>query len=95
MSEALAVASGVRLMAWEGETEKGFRETFVEHIERIKGEGQSFFVGPEGGFEPREVEEARAAGVVPVSLGRRILRGETAGLAMAAAVMYQLGELGK
>ena len=95
LGEALAEATGVRLMAWEGETEEGFRETLLEHIERIKEDGLSFFVGPEGGFDPEEVEEARIAGVVPVSLGRRVLRGETAGLAMAAAVMYQVGELGR
>ena len=52
-------------------------------------------MGPEGGFDPEEVEEARSAGVVPVSLGQRVLRGETAGLVMAAAVMYQVGELGR
>ncbi|MBI4281895.1 MAG: 16S rRNA (uracil(1498)-N(3))-methyltransferase [Chloroflexi bacterium] len=95
LREALAAAQGVRLMAWEGEREMGFRETLVEHMERIKVEGLSLFVGPEGGFEPEEVEEARSAGVTPVSLGRRILRGETAGLAMAAAVMFQVGELGR
>ena len=38
------------------------------------------FIGPEGGFEETEVEEARAAGFYPVSLGKRILRTETAGL---------------
>jgi 16S rRNA (uracil1498-N3)-methyltransferase len=95
LSEALTHAPGVRLMAWEEETERGFRETLVEHMERIKGEGLSFLVGPEGGFAPGEVQEARDAGVMPVSLGRRTLRGETAGLAMAAAVMYQVGELGR
>jgi 16S rRNA (uracil1498-N3)-methyltransferase len=95
LSEALTDAPGVRLMAWEGETERGFRETLVEHIERVKVEGLSFLVGPEGGFAPEEVQEAHNAGVVPVSLGQRTLRGETAGLAMAAAVMYQIGELGE
>ncbi|MDA0988962.1 MAG: RsmE family RNA methyltransferase [Chloroflexi bacterium] len=95
LKEALTEASGVRLMAWEKETEMGFRETLVDNMERVKAEGLSFLVGPEGGFDPEEVEEARDAGVVPVSLGQRILRGETAGLAMAAAVMYQMGEMGR
>jgi len=95
LSEALTEAHGVRLMAWEGETERGFGEALLEHIERVKMEGLSFLVGPEGGFDPEEVQEARDAGVVPVSLGQRTLRGETAGLAIAAAVMYQVGELGK
>ncbi|MQF48568.1 16S rRNA (uracil(1498)-N(3))-methyltransferase [SAR202 cluster bacterium AC-647-N09_OGT_505m] len=94
LREALAQATGVRLMAWEGEKERGFRETLLEHLDRIRCEGLSLFVGPEGGFDSDEVEEARDTGVVPVSLGRRVLRGETAGLAMAAAVMYQVGELG-
>jgi 16S rRNA (uracil1498-N3)-methyltransferase len=95
LNEALAEAHGVRLMAWEKETEMGFRETLVDNMEKVKAEGLSFLVGPEGGFDPEEVEEARDAGVVPISLGQRILRGETAGLAMASAVMYQMGEMGK
>ena len=95
LSEAIKAATGLRVMAWEGETERGFRATLVENMEKIKEEGLSFFVGPEGGFDPDEVEEARDAGEVSVSLGQRILRGETAGLAIAAAVMYQVGEMGK
>ena len=46
----------------------------------------SLAVGPEGGFEPAELEELRAAGFVPVGLGRSILRFETAALAGLAAV---------
>ena len=48
------------------------------------------FIGPEGGFEEAEVEEARKAGFEPVSLGKRILRTETAGLAALSMVMYHL-----
>jgi 16S rRNA (uracil1498-N3)-methyltransferase len=51
------------------------------------------FVGPEGGFEPEEVREARARGVVSVSLGPRTLRTETAGLVLLAVVGYALGEM--
>ena len=51
------------------------------------------FIGPEGGFQPEEVEFARGCGIIPVSLGRRILRAETAGLVAAAAIMYEAGEL--
>jgi 16S rRNA (uracil1498-N3)-methyltransferase len=43
-------------------------------------------IGPEGGFSPSEVETAREAGVQPVSLGRRVLRAETAAIAAAALV---------
>ncbi|MBB6636212.1 RsmE family RNA methyltransferase [Cohnella thailandensis] len=51
-------------------------------------------VGPEGGFDPLEVEQAVGAGAVPVGLGRRILRTETAALVALACVAYESGELG-
>ncbi len=52
------------------------------------------YIGPEGGFTDAEVEQARRAGIVPVSLGPRILRSETAGLAAVAMALYQWGDLG-
>jgi 16S rRNA (uracil1498-N3)-methyltransferase len=52
------------------------------------------FIGPEGGFSPAEAERARRAGIVPVSLGPRVLRTETAGMVALAAILYARGELG-
>lgn len=46
------------------------------------------FIGPEGGFERGEVEEAMAMGAEPISLGKRILRTETAGLAVLSILMF-------
>ena len=46
------------------------------------------FIGPEGGFDPAEVEAAREAGVVPISLGKRILRTETAALVALSFLIY-------
>ena len=94
LSEALKSARGVTLMAWEREQEAGLREALSARLEQARVEGLGLLVGPEGGFDPAEVEQATDAGAVPVSLGRRTLRSETAGLAMAAAVMYEMGELG-
>ena len=54
----------------------------------------SLFIGPEGGFTEDEVRLAREAGCVPISLGPRILRSETAGIVAAALVMHELGEMG-
>jgi 16S rRNA (uracil1498-N3)-methyltransferase len=54
----------------------------------------NLFIGPEGGFEPDEVTLAKRYGVLPVSMGPRILRAETAGLVAAAAILYELGDLG-
>ena len=47
-------------------------------------------IGPEGGFEESEIREAVDAGMQPVTMGRRILRTETAGLAMLSWIMYHL-----
>lgn len=51
-------------------------------------------VGPEGGWEEAEIRQAREAGAVPVSLGKRILRTETAAVAMLACAMFANGEMG-
>jgi len=51
-------------------------------------------VGPEGGFSEVEADLALSWGAVPVTLGPRILRTETAGLAALTIVLYELGDLG-
>ena len=94
LKEALESARGVTLIAWEREQETGLREALLARLDKARVEGLSLLVGPEGGFEPAEVELAIKWGAIPVSLGRRTLRSETAGLAMTAAVMYEMGELG-
>jgi len=50
-------------------------------------------IGPEGGFARDEVTAALAAGATAISLGERILRTETAGLVLCAAIRYATGEL--
>lgn len=52
-------------------------------------------IGPEGGISEAELQQARANGAVPVSLGRRILRAETAGVVALAAILYETGDLGE
>ena len=52
----------------------------------------SLLTGPEGGLEEKEVEKAKAAGLEICTLGRRILRCETAPLCALSAVMYAAGE---
>ncbi len=53
----------------------------------------SFFIGPEGGFSEDEVIRAKLSGVVPVTLGPRILRTETAGFVVLSILMYELGDV--
>ncbi|HEX9063111.1 MAG TPA: RsmE family RNA methyltransferase, partial [Clostridia bacterium] len=55
----------------------------------------SVFIGPEGGYSEEEIEKAEVGGVVPVSLGPRILRTETAGLMVLSILMYALGDVGQ
>lgn len=58
---------------------------------RVKpGKRIGVFIGPEGGFELAEVEAAKRVGVVPVTLGKRILRTETAALAALSVLMFRL-----
>ena len=51
-------------------------------------------IGPEGGISESELAKAREAGAIPVSLGSRILRAETAGLVAMSAIFYETGDLG-
>lgn len=55
-----------------------------------KGIKIGIFIGPEGGFEESEVQYALDNGIHPISLGKRILRTETAGLAILSVLMFQL-----
>lgn len=48
------------------------------------------FIGPEGGFEEDEIDFAKANGILPITLGKRILRTETAGMAVLSWIMYLL-----
>lgn len=64
-------SDGVTFMCYESEEKKSLGE-----IERV--DNYSFFIGPEGGFSPDEAEAARSAGISSVSLGKRILRCESA-----------------
>ncbi len=51
-------------------------------------------VGPEGGFAEKEVKSAKGRGFIPVKLGQRILRTETAAISLIAILQYELGDLG-
>jgi len=53
----------------------------------------ALFVGPEGGFAPQEVEDFRTLGILPVSLGPRILRTETAAIAGTAIIQHIVGDI--
>jgi 16S rRNA (uracil1498-N3)-methyltransferase len=64
------------------------------HLSRSRPAGARLIIGPEGGFTPGEVDQARDAGFQVVSLGPRRLRVETATLAALAILQYAWGDLG-
>lgn len=66
-----------------------------ELISNLKpGEDIAIFIGPEGGFEENEIQTALENGIAPVTLGKRILRTETAGFTVLSWIMYQLEGMG-
>ena len=78
----------VRLIPYEHEA--GMDGTKTERDAAGPGQDIAVFIGPEGGFDEREIELALSKGVRPISLGRRILRTETAGLALLSVLMMRL-----
>lgn len=75
------------------ENERGMAAT-REAVEQLKaGQSIGIFIGPEGGFAPEEIELAKKEGMQLISLGKRILRTETAGLAALAVLAYHLETL--
>lgn len=54
------------------------------------GDKVAVFIGPEGGFDEEEIEFALSNGVTPITLGKRILRTETAGMTVMSILMYEL-----
>ena len=97
-------AGGLSLMPWEEEEKTNLKLVFGKEQKKPGGKTPppspprpfsiNLFIGPEGGFTSEEVTLAQHYGIVSVTLGPRILRAETAGLVAAAAILYELGDLG-
>ena len=90
LKAALAEAADfdVSMMPYENAEGMAFTRKLLDEIR--PGQRIAIFIGPEGGFDESEVEAALAQGTQPVTLGRRILRTETAGLAMLSMLVYVL-----
>lgn len=59
-------------------------------VKNFKGKSISIFIGPEGGFSEKEIDFAIKNNVMPITLGKRILRTETAGFVTTAILLYEL-----
>ncbi|MBQ8658851.1 MAG: 16S rRNA (uracil(1498)-N(3))-methyltransferase [Clostridia bacterium] len=90
LEKALTALSGFenKLFACE------FAETSGTDIACLQG-STAIVIGSEGGFSKAEEKRAKELGFTSVTLGKRILRAETAAVALTAVVMFSLGELGE
>jgi 16S rRNA (uracil1498-N3)-methyltransferase len=91
-SEVLQIASpdSLRLILWEREGIK-LKDVLARSKEKTK---IFFIIGPEGGFSREEVDESKRAGFIVVTLGRRILRAETASLCFLSILQFDRGDIG-
>lgn len=78
----------VRLIPYELAEDMEHTRNMLQQIR--PGQSVAIFIGPEGGFEESEIQAALDAGIEPVTLGRRILRTETAGFTVLAWLGYLL-----
>lgn len=90
IKEAITYAEplDIKLIPYELAGDMARTKEIISAIE--PGKSIAVFIGPEGGFEESEVSQAMEKGILPITLGRRILRTETAGLTVLAWLMYHL-----
>ncbi len=89
LDEVSGCTDSVRLLFWEEE-----KEVHLQDIPDLSNnQPVVLLLGPEGGFSPEEVEQAREMGWITVSLGKRILRAETATLTAVSIVQYLTGTM--
>jgi len=89
IQEAFYESSPIRLIAWEKEQNRRLNDIFNnQNAAEI-----SLLIGPEGGFSEHEVQSAISLGWIPFSLGKRVLRMETAAIVACALILHQRGEI--
>ena len=88
LSQLKDYLSEVNVVAYEEESKNGEHHAFTKALDALHT-SITIIVGPEGGFDLQEVEKMQAMGVVPCSIGNRILRSETAPLYMLSVIGYR------
>lgn len=88
--EALEMAEQLEYGIIPYELQDGIHEARVLVKTACTKKSLGILIGPEGGFEPEEVEQAMGKGIKPMTLGKRILRTETAGMALLSILMFQM-----
>lgn len=88
--QAVEYASSMDIKLIPYELSSGMKKTKDKIKEIGKGQKIAIFIGPEGGFTEEEIAMAIEKEIEPITLGRRILRTETAGLTVLSWLMYHL-----
>lgn len=88
--QALSMASCLECNLFPYELAEGMEQSRKRMADAAASASVGIFIGPEGGFEEDEVKQAVEAGCQIISLGRRILRTETAGIAVLSILMFQM-----
>ncbi len=92
-SQAVEMAADMNVRIIPYELAEGMERTrkIIDKME--SGQDIAVFIGPEGGFEESEIQLAMGNGIEPVTLGKRILRTETAGMTILSWIMYRLEQM--
>ncbi len=85
-------SNSLKLLLWEKETASQLKELLINYS---SSSPILILVGPEGGFTKEETKIATESGFYPIALGNRILRAETASIALLSIIQYELGDLGR
>lgn len=88
--EAVSFAKKLEYNVIPYEKAEGMLKTKETLKEGASKSSVGIFIGPEGGFSEAEIETAKEAGIFPISLGKRILRTETAGITILSLFMFEM-----
>ena len=80
------------IVPYEKENGNGLKRLLMENS---NAKSIGVIIGPEGGFDESEIDICMEKGVIPVTLGPRILRTETAGIAVSSLILDELGDMGR
>ncbi len=86
IQEAFNDPAPLRLIAWENEQNRGLNDIFTNQ----NSAEVTLLIGPEGGFSEPEIQAAQSKGWIPFSLGKRILRMETAAIVASALILHHM-----
>lgn len=90
----MSINNELNILAYEKEANKGLKRILKQYKQEKAIKSIGIWIGPEGGFDEKEIGLLNNYRFETITLGPRILRTETAGAALISALMYEIGDLG-